>query len=159
MEYAKKILKIFISIVLCQMAGFVGSIFTTSSVNTWYPTLNKPFFNPPSWLFAPVWTLLFALMGVSLYLVWEKGILKKNVRKAVFIFFIQLILNVFWSILFFGLQSPFYAFIEIIILWIAIFFTIMKFYRISKPAAYLLIPYILWVSFAAVLNFSIYVLN
>jgi tryptophan-rich sensory protein len=144
------------SIIICQLAGIIGSIFTVSSVSSWYATLNKPFFNPPSWVFGPVWTLLYLLMGISLYLIWNN---KKRTKKALLIFGIQLILNSLWSILFFGLQSPLLAFIEIIFLWSAILLSIIYFYRISKVAAYLLVPYILWVSFAAILNLSIFILN
>jgi len=154
-----KFLKLIISILVCQGAGVVGSIFTSPAITGWYATLQKPSFNPPNWIFAPVWTLLFLLMGIALYLVWSSGVGSKKKRTAILIFAVQLILNVLWSFLFFGLQSPFYAFIEIIILWLVILLTIISFYRISKPAAYLLLPYILWVSFASVLNFSILILN
>ncbi|MEK6969392.1 MAG: TspO/MBR family protein [Nanoarchaeota archaeon] len=151
--------KLAISIVVCQLAGFIGSFFTVSSVSTWYLTLNKPFFNPPSWLFGPVWISLYFLMGISLYLIWKKGIKNKQSKTAVSLFGVQLILNSLWSILFFGLRSPLFAFIEIITLWIAIILTIKYFYKISKVASYLLIPYMLWVSFAAILNFFIFYLN
>ena len=148
-----------VSVLVCQATGAVGSLFTSPSIPTWYASLQKPNFNPPNWIFAPVWTILFLLMGVSLYLIWSKGLRDKKVKTAFFIFAIQLILNMLWSFLFFGLQSPLYAFIEIIILWMAILLTIASFYKISKIAGYLLLPYILWVSFAAVLNFSILILN
>ncbi|MCF7861877.1 tryptophan-rich sensory protein [Candidatus Woesearchaeota archaeon] len=153
------LLKLISSIVICQLAGIIGSVFTISSVSTWYQTLNKPFFNPPSWLFGPVWTILYLMMGISLYLVWIKGIKTKNEKIAVYLFLFQLVLNLLWSILFFGIRSPLFALIEIIILWAVILLTIGYFYRISKPASYLLMPYIAWVSFAAVLNFFIYYLN
>ena len=155
----KNILKLIISILICQLAGFIGSIFTSSTVSNWYLTLSKPSFNPPSWVFSPVWITLFLLMGISLYLVWIKDINKKIVRIALTFFGIQLILNILWSVFFFGLKSPLLAFIEIIILWIFILITIIKFYRVSKTAAYLLIPYILWVGFAAVLNLLIVLIN
>ena len=148
--------KLISSIVICQLAGIIGSLFTVNSVNAWQLTLNKPFFNPPSWLFGPVWISLYLLMGISLYLIWNK---KTKSKKALIIFSIQLFLNSLWSILFFGLQSPFFAFIEIILLWFMILFTIILFHKISRVAAYLLTPYILWVSFAAVLNFAIFYLN
>jgi translocator protein len=151
--------KLVFSIVICQLAGFIGSFFTVSSVSTWYLTLNKPFFNPPGWLFGPVWIILYFLMGISLYIVWNKGIKSSKSKIALSVFGLQLILNSLWSILFFGLKSPLLAFVEIIILWIAILSTLIYFHRISKIASYLLIPYILWVSFAAILNFSIYYLN
>ncbi|MGB3345786.1 MAG: TspO/MBR family protein [Candidatus Humimicrobiia bacterium] len=154
-----KILKLVISILVCQVAGLIGSLFTLSSISTWYAQLEKPTFNPPNWVFAPVWTLLFLLMGISLYLIVSKGVENKKVKTALSIFVIQLTLNMLWSFLFFGLQSLLYAFIEIIILGLAILLTIISFYKISKTAAYLLLPYVLWVSFAAVLNFSILILN
>ena len=151
-----KIIKLIISLIVCQLAGAIGSVFTVSSVGSWYSGLAKPFFNPPSWLFGPVWTILYLLMGISLYLVWTKKLKSKT---ALYIFGVQLVLNTLWSIFFFGLQQPLLAFIEIIFLWIMIMLTIIYFYKISKTAAYLLIPYILWVSFAAVLNIAIVVLN
>ncbi|MBN1376985.1 tryptophan-rich sensory protein [Candidatus Woesearchaeota archaeon] len=151
--------KLAVSIVICQLAGIIGSFFTVSSVNTWYIGLTKPSFNPPNWVFSPVWITLFFLMGISLYIVWDKGIKTKQSKKAVSIFGVQLVLNTLWSILFFGLKSPLYAFIEIIFLWAAILLSIIFFYRISRTASYLLIPYILWVSFAAFLNYFIVYLN
>ena len=149
--------KLIFSIVICQLAGIIGSFFTVSSVSTWYVTLNKPFFNPPSWLFGPVWITLYFLMGISLYLIWNND--DKDTKSAQIVFFIQLGLNTLWSLLFFGLKSPLLAFIEIIILWLFIVLTIFFFYQKSKTASYLLIPYLLWVSFASVLNFSIFYLN
>lgn len=154
-----EIVKFLISIIACQLAGFIGSFFTTPAIPTWYATLNKPSFTPPNAVFAPVWTTLFLLMGIALFLVWRKGLHLKNVRIAVIIFGIQLILNMLWSIMFFGLKSPLAGFIEIVIMWIAICFTIFYFYKTSKVSGLLLIPYILWVSFAMVLNYSIWRLN
>ena len=155
----KEISKLVFSIIICQLAGAIGSIFTSQSIAGWYTSLNKPFFNPPNWVFGPVWITLYLLMGVSLYLVWIRGINKPKVKIALAIFGIHLFLNASWSIIFFGLRSPFYAFLEIILLWLAILLTMTKFYKISKTAAYLLIPYIIWVTFAAILNYSIWVLN
>ncbi len=152
-------LKLVISLTICLFAGFIGSIFTGPSIPTWYATLIKPSFNPPDWIFAPVWTTLFVLMGISLYLVWNKGLQDKKVKTHLLIFGLQLALNVLWSFLFFGLHSPFYAFLEIIILWAAIVLTILNFSKVSRTAGLLLIPYICWVSFAAILNFSIWRLN
>lgn len=153
----KKIWKLIISILIPFLASAIGGVFTSSSVSTWYVNVAKPSFNPPNWIFGPVWTLLYLLMGISLYLVW---INKTKIKKPAFTaFFIQLSLNALWSVLFFGLQNPLIAFVEIILLWISILITIIYFYRISKVSAYLLIPYILWVSFAAVLNFYIFYLN
>lgn len=159
MGKGSKIIKLVISILVCQGAGAIGSLFTTPAISTWYATIQKPSFNPPNWIFAPVWTLLFLLMGISLYLIWSRGFRDKETKIALVIFSTQLLLNILWSILFFGLQSPLYAFIEIIILWMAILLTIISFYKISKTAAYLLLPYIAWVSFASVLNFSILIIN
>jgi len=156
---AAQIIKLVVSIVICQLAGFMGSLLTTPSIPTWYASLNKPSFNPPNWVFAPVWTTLFVLMGISAYLVWNQGLQNAPVKRALIMFLVQLALNVFWSFLFFKLQSPTYAFVEITVLWIAIALTIVAFVRISRPAAFLLIPYIVWVSFAAVLNSSIARLN
>lgn len=150
----KNLIKLIISIVICQLAGIIGSFFTIKSVSNWYLTLNKPFFSPPNWLFGPVWIFLYFLMGVALFLVW-----KKRNKKALTFFGVQLFLNAFWSIAFFGLKSPLFGLIIIIILWILILLTIIKFFKVSKPAAWLLIPYILWVSFATVLNFSLLILN
>ena len=146
-------------IIICLAVGFIGSIFTIPSIPTWFAGLNKPPFSPPNWIFSPVWTTLFILMGISAWLIWEKGISNKEVRSAIMIFAAQLVLNMLWSILFFGLKSPLSAFLEIIVLWLFILATILSFYKISKPAAWLLIPYILWVSFASVLNLSIWLIN
>lgn len=153
-------LKLFLSIIICQLPGIFGSLFTASSVSDWYQLLNKPSFSPPGWIFGPVWITLYFLMGISLYLVWTSKTRNKTLFKtALIIFSVQLVLNAFWSLLFFGLKSPLFAFIEIIILWISIVLSIIYFYRISKLSSYLLIPYLLWVTFASVLNFSIYFLN
>ena len=154
-----KMVKLTVSVLACLLAGFIGSIATMPSIPTWYASLQKPAFNPPNWIFGPVWTTLFIMMGVAAFLVWDKGLENKKVRISLAIFGLQLLLNVLWSILFFGLQSPLYAFIDIIMLWASILATIIYFYRISAAAAYLLIPYILWVSFASILNLSIVILN
>ncbi len=151
--------KLLASILLCQLAGAIGAVFTASSLENWYLLLEKPAFNPPSWIFSPVWILLYTLMGISLYIVWEKGVQQRDVKIGLLIFGIQLGLNTLWSFLFFGLRSPYYAFIEIILLWFAILLTIIQFRRISKTASYLLIPYILWVSFAMLLNYYLWILN
>jgi len=154
-----KVVKLIVAILICQLAGVIGSVFTAPAITAWYATIQKPLFNPPNWVFAPVWTTLFLLMGISLYLVWGKGLEKKEVKLAVSVFGFQLALNVVWSFLFFGLQSPFLAFLEIVLLWIAILATIVLFYRVSKKAGVLLVPYLLWVSFAAFLNYNIWILN
>src|SRR4030042_593096 len=175
----KNTIKLIVSIVICELAGLAGSFFTMPAIGNWYANLNKPPFNPPNWLFAPVWTALFLLMGISLFLVWRKNWKvelpeKETAKKSwnplslklwtgswkeanvVAIFSLQLILNVLWSLIFFGLRMPPLAFFEILMLWVAIFYTIINFYRISKAAAWLLLPYIIWVSLAAVLNFFIF---
>jgi len=154
-----EVLRLIVSIVICQLAGLIGSFFTTPGIPTWYAALRKPTFTPPNWLFAPVWTTLFVLMGISLFLIWRKPVITPKVRTALIVFALQLALNVLWSILFFGLRSPLAGFIEILILWVVILLTIVNFYRLSSAAGVLLIPYILWVSFAAILNFSLWRLN
>lgn len=154
-----KLLPLIISILICESAGIIGSIFTFSAIPTWYMGLNKPWFNPPGFIFAPVWTILYLLMGISLYLIWQKGISKKENRKALFVFALQLILNTTWSIIFFGLKSPLGGLFIIIILWVLIIETIRRFYKIDKNASYLLFPYLLWVTFATILNFSLWILN
>jgi tryptophan-rich sensory protein len=151
--------KLLASVLLCQFAGAVGSVFTSSSLGNWYSLLEKPVFNPPSWVFFPVWTLLYTLMGISLYIVWEKELQDREVKIGLLLFGIQLALNLLWSFLFFGLRSTYYGFVEIIFLWLAIFLTIIQFRKISKTASYLLVPYILWVSFAALLNYYLWILN
>jgi len=151
--------RLIIAIIVSELAGVLGAFFTTPSIPTWYAALIKPVLNPPSWVFGPVWTTLFALMGIAAFLVWKMGLDRKDARIALGIFIGQLALNSLWSIIFFGLHSPAAAFVEIVFLWFAIIWTIVVFYKISKPAAYLLLPYIFWVSFAVYLNFSIWMLN
>ncbi|HBU06729.1 MAG TPA: TspO protein [Candidatus Magasanikbacteria bacterium] len=153
--------KLAISLIIPQLAGFLGSIANITSLDTWYKGLIKPVFNPPGWIFGPVWTLLFVLMGVALYLVWDnKGIFNKyKVDFVIKIFSLQIILNIVWSWLFFGAMSPLLALLEIIVLWVAILWNMVVFYRLNKTAGYLLLPYLLWVSFASVLNFSLWWLN
>jgi tryptophan-rich sensory protein len=151
--------KLIFSIFICLFAGFIGSFFTTPAIPTWYAMLQKPSFAPPNWVFFPVWTSLFIIMGISLFLIWQKGWEDKTVKTAIYLFAGQLVLNTLWSFAFFGLRSPLLGLMEIIILWIAILATILTFKKLSKTAAYLLIPYILWVSFAAFVNFSIWRLN
>ena len=154
----QNVIKLVSAILLCEIVGLSGAVFTSMSVSTWYPTLTKPFFNPPTWLFAPAWTSLFFLMGVALYLVWLRHN-KINVKKAIIIFIVQFIFNILWSAVFFGLKSPLAGLIVIVMLWILIIWTIIEFYKVSKFAGLLLVPYILWVSFATLLNASIYYLN
>lgn len=151
--------KFIIAVVVSELAGVIGSIFTTPAISTWYAGLAKPALNPPAWVFAPVWTTLFALMGIAAFLVWRKGLDRKDVKIALGVFIGQLVLNTLWSIIFFGLHNPGAAFIEIIFLWLAILVTIIVFAKVSKPAAWLLVPYILWVSFAGYLNYSLWQLS
>ncbi len=155
----KKALGILIFVLICELAGIIGSVFTTPSIPGWYAALAKPPFNPPNWVFAPVWTTLYALMGIAAYFVYEKGLKRNEVRKALAVFAGQLLLNTLWSVVFFGTHKILGAAVIIVFLWGMIAATIWLFSRISKAAAYLLVPYILWVSFAAVLNISLYVLN
>ncbi|MFH1145837.1 MAG: TspO/MBR family protein [bacterium] len=151
--------KLIIAIAVSELAGIIGSVFTAPSIGTWYAALIKPSNNPPSWLFGPVWTILYVLMGIAAFLIWKKGLDRKDVRIGLGIFIGQLVLNTLWSIIFFGLHSPGGALIEIVFLWLAILATIVAFYEISRPAAWLLVPYILWVSFAMYLNYAIWTLN
>ena len=153
------IIKLLISVIVCECAGLIGSIFTTGAIPTWYAALQKPSFTPPNWLFAPVWSTLYLLMGIAAFLVWRKGLADRQVRIALIIFLIQLILNILWSVVFFGLESPLSGLIVIIVLWIAILITILRFWKISHAAAWLLVPYIVWVSIATALNASIWALN
>ncbi|MBW2987474.1 tryptophan-rich sensory protein [Candidatus Woesearchaeota archaeon] len=155
----RKVVKLILAIVICNLAGIIGSFFTSPAIQTWYATIQRPSISPPNWVFAPVWTTLFILMGIALFLVWDKGLKKKGVKIALIFFGIQLVLNALWSIIFFGLRNPLGGFIELCFLWAMILATIITFYRVSRPAAYLLIPYILWVSFAGILNFLIFYLN
>ncbi len=155
----RDIWKLVVSIVACLAAGAIGSIFTRSAVTTWYATLGKPAFSPPNWLFAPVWTLLYILMGIAAFLVWRKGLGNRQVRSALIVFLIQLILNTLWSVVFFGLESPLFGLVVISVLWVVILVTVIQFFKISRAASMLLWPYLLWVTFAAVLNSSIWLLN
>ena len=153
------ILKLVLSIVICQGAGFLGSLATTPSIGTWYKTLAKPNFSPPNAIFAPVWITLYLMMSIALFLVWKRGAATAGVKSALVLFFVQLALNTLWSILFFGLHQPMGAFFEIIFLWVFILLTLIAFWRTSLPAGLLLVPYLLWVSFASVLNFALWRLN
>ena len=156
----QKILRIATVIMTCLAVGYFSSIVTRENIPTWYALINKPSFNPPNLVFAPVWTALYILMGYAAGRVWNKlEVDEINVKKAFLFFLIQLALNALWSFLFFGLQNPFLASIEIILLWLMIYETYKQFKNIDKIAAYLLLPYLAWVSFAAVLTFSIWYLN
>ncbi len=150
-------LKLILSITVCLAVGGISGFVTANEIPGWYVNISKPSFNPPNWIFGPVWTALYIMMGIAFFLVWKSNVPVKE--KAYLFFGLQLILNFFWSILFFSMHALGVALIEIILMWVSILLTIVSFYPISKPAAYLLIPYLLWVSFASVLNFSIWKLN
>ena len=155
----RNFLKLISSVISCELVGILGAFFTTTAIPTWYAHLNKPSFSPPNWLFGPVWTLLYLLMGISVYLIWSKGLKKKSIKSALKLFLVQLALNFIWTPIFFGLRSLEFGLIVIVAMWIYIFLTIKSFYPISKLSAYLLIPYLLWVSFATILNASLALLN
>jgi tryptophan-rich sensory protein len=151
--------QLIISIIVCQIPGILGGFITVTSIPAWYAYLEKPSLVPPNWSFSIVWTLLYLLMGIAFYIVWQKGWSVSQVKTAMSIFIVQLFFNFLWSYLFFGLQSPQLGLAGITLLWILIVVNIIQFYRISRPAGLLLIPYILWVSFAAYLNYEIMILN
>ncbi|MFA5318080.1 MAG: TspO/MBR family protein [Patescibacteria group bacterium] len=153
----KNFLKLIIALLIPQIIGLLGALATTPNIAGWYAGLIKPGFNPPNWIFGPAWTTLFLLMGIALYLIWINK--NKNKQTAYLFFALQIIFNIIWSWLFFTLHNPLYAFVEIIFLWILILLNIIYFYKINKIAGWLLIPYILWVSFAAALNYFIFILN
>lgn len=144
--------KLITSIIICQAAGLLGTYFTISAIPTWYATLNKPSFSPPNFLFGPVWLILYTLMGISLYLIWSK-------RKVPSVFWVQLFLNALWTPVFFGLKNPFLGLLIILALVISILLTIKEFLKINKTSAFLLAPYLAWVSFATLLNYNIWILN
>nr|MBD3312150.1 tryptophan-rich sensory protein [archaeon] len=151
--------KLIISVIIAQAAGMIGSIFTFQSIPTWYASLNKPSITPPNWLFGPMWTSLYTLMGISFYIIWTKGFKSKDAKLACALYLIQLGLNALWSIIFFGFKSLVGGLIEIIFLWFFILATMIEFRSINKTAGYLLLPYLAWVTAATILNFSIAWLN
>lgn len=156
----KSVYKLILSVTLPVVVGWVSSYFTRSSVKTWFVDLQKPSFNPPSWLFAPVWTTLYILMGIAFFLVWNSDVARSGLKtRAITFYFIQLLLNFFWSVIFFYARQPGWAFAEILVLLFMIILTTSYFYKISKVACWLMMPYILWVSFATILNYSIWQLN
>jgi tryptophan-rich sensory protein len=155
----KGLARLILCIAICQLAGIIGSVFTASSVTTWYTTLVKPWFTPPGSVISAVWIALFALMGLSLFLIWRKGISSADSKIALGVFAAQLLANVLWSYAFFGLQSPLAGVMVIVVLWLLILQSILRFWPISKDAALLLVPYIIWVSFAAFLNYTFLRLN
>jgi tryptophan-rich sensory protein len=155
-----KITRIISVVLTCLAIGYLSGTVTRSAITTWYPTLVKPSFNPPNWIFAPVWSMLYIMMGVAAGLVWNRiEFDRETVKKALMFFVIQLALNALWSYLFFGLHNPLLAGIEIVLLWLMIYETYLKFAKIDKLAGYLLLPYLAWVSFATILNWNIWWLN
>jgi tryptophan-rich sensory protein len=148
-----------LSLAVVILVYFLGTVFTTPAIPTQYAALNKPFFNPPNWIFGPVWAILFISMAISAYLILRKGMRNRRVILAMSLFSLQLLLNLGWSFIFFGRHNLPLAFTEIILLWLFILLTLIYFYRLSKAAGWLLVPYLLWVSFAAVLNFAFWRLN
>ena len=154
------LIKAIISIAVPLGVGAAGSLFTTPEIKDWYLTIQKPDWNPPDWVFGPVWTLLYILMGIAFYLVWKNEVANKSIKKtAITLSAIQLVLNFCWSYIFFGCHQVGWALVEIGVLWLFILLCSIFFARISKAAAWLLVPYIAWVSFAAVLNYTIWELN
>jgi tryptophan-rich sensory protein len=155
----KNWVRLFISIALPLGVGTIAGLFTTSEINGWFQTINKPSWQPPNWVFGPVWTVLYVMMGIAFYLVWKKEAPKGSKRMAITLWIIQLVFNFFWSFIFFKKHQLDWALGEILILWFFILLTILYFARISKLAAWLMVPYICWVSFASLLTFTIYELN
>lgn len=155
----KNIFKLLLCMLVCQFTGVIGSVFTIQAVSTWYLAMNEPFFNPPGWVFAPVWITLYCLMGFSVFLVWKNGIDYKVVKGALLIFVLQLVLNSSWTVVFFGLRSIKGALFIIILMWLCTLWSILRFGKLSKLAAILLVPYMIWVSFALLLNASRIFLN
>lgn len=153
------IAKLAISIAIPIAIGATAGFFTVTGVESWYQTIQKPSWNPPSWVFGPVWTTLYIMMGIALFLIWKSGANDSLKRTAIGLFAVQLVLNFFWSFIFFDQQQPGWALAEIIVMWFAILITIFAFAKVNKTAAWLLVPYISWVSFATILNYTIWKLN
>ncbi len=153
---AKKIFKIFVSFAFTFLIAFLGSLATTPAIDNWYKDLTKPFFNPPNWIFSPVWTILFIFMAYAFYLIWTSKDFKKFHLK---LYFNQLIFNFLWSFMFFFLKNPTWAFIVILILIVFITLMAYHFFKVNKLAGYLILPYLIWISFASILNLTIIILN
>ena len=156
---SKSILRVILCILLCLSAGWIGSLATRDAIPQWYAGLSKPAFSPPNWAFGVVWPILYVLMGIALAMVVSAGMNRRDIRIPVTVFGIQLALNVAWSLIFFGLHRIDWALVEIVVLWLAILVTEYLFFRVSKVAAALLVPYLLWVSFAILLNAGFWHLN
>jgi len=151
--------KLVISIIVCHLAGIIGGLFTRYSIPVWYENLKKPFFTPPDGVFGPVWITLYTMMGIAAYAIWRKGLRLPGIKQALEIFILQLTLNILWPIVFFGARSIAGGMIIIVLLWLAIAWTMAAFFNLSKTAFLLLTPYILWVSFALMLNLALLILN
>lgn len=158
MSFLRSLIGLAVSMGVCFGAGFVGSLFTTPSIPTWYAGLVKPSWTPPAWIFGPVWSALYGMMALALWLIWRRsGVATAAVPIALFM--VQLVLNVLWSLLFFGLRMPGVAFVEIVLLWLAILATLITFWRLNTAAGYLLLPYLVWTAFAGTLNFALWRMN
>lgn len=155
----REIPKWIVSIIIVYIAGAIGTLFTLKEITTWYVYLAKPGWAPPNWVVGPIWSTLYILIGTALFLIWRKGLGRKDVQMALVVFAVQLIINVAWSLVFFGSHSIFGGLVMVILLWIAILINIFVFYRISKPAGLLLIPYLVWVTIAAYLQYNLFILN
>lgn len=155
----REIPKLIVSILIVFFAGAVGTVFTLKEITGWYAYLPKPSWTPPNWAFGPIWNILYVLMGISLFLIWREGLHRKDVQVAIGVFAVQLIINVVWSLVFFGTHNIFGGLVLVLLLWVAILVNIIVFYRISKPAGLILIPYIVWVSIASYLNYSVLILT
>jgi tryptophan-rich sensory protein len=158
-EKSKTVIKLVVSILACGGAGIIGSIFTAPAIPTWYAALQKPVFTPPNWLFGPAWGTLYLLMGIAAFLVWRKGLDEPGVKASLVVFLVQLVLNALWSIVFFGAKSLLGGVAIILALWLAILWTMVRFFKISTAAGALMVPYILWVSYASALNVVVWMLN
>ncbi|PIR86576.1 hypothetical protein COU13_00140 [Candidatus Kaiserbacteria bacterium CG10_big_fil_rev_8_21_14_0_10_43_70] len=148
--------RLFLSFFLTFGAGFVGTFFASTKVKTWYITLDKPYLSPPDWVFAPVWIGIYALMGTALYRIWRLAHYRKDARIWTAIFLIHLFLNASWAVLFFGLENSLLALIDIIAILLMLLWLIVRAWWIDRTSGWLLVPYLLWVSFATYLNFSIW---
>jgi benzodiazapine receptor len=153
------VIRLVVSVLACLAAGGIGSLFTYKAIPTWYRALKKPRYTPPNWAFGPIWTTLYILMGVSVFLVWNKGLTVYGATVAFTLFWIQLVVNVIWSVIFFGMKSKGGGVIIIIVLWLLILATTVIYFGVSAWAGGLLVPYIVWVSVASYLNIGIWLLN
>jgi benzodiazapine receptor len=158
MKLLRSLIGLAVSMGLCFGAGFLGSVFTTPSIPTWYAGLAKPSWTPPAWIFGPAWSVLYGMMALALWLIWRRGGVAMA-KVPIVLFMVQLVLNVLWSLLFFGLRMPGVAFAEIVLLWLAILATMITFWRLNSTAGLLLFPYLIWTAFAGALNFALWHMN